>query len=263
VCDLEPYINWLYFFHAWNMTGKPEEAKERLRKEALLMLDELNEKYTVKGLFGLYDVNSDCDDLVFDKMRIPMLRQQKELSDGKPNLCLTDFIRPIDSGKKDRIGLFATSVDIRMETDYKDDPYKRMLVQTLADRLAEATAEKMHEQVRKEYWGYAKDENLTMNELHLEKYQGIRPAVGYPSLPDTSINFIIDEILNMKEIGIRLTDSGAMKPHASVSGFMFSHPKSFYFDLGKIGEDQLVDYAKRRCVPVEMIRRFLQSSLLK
>jgi cobalamin-dependent methionine synthase I len=138
-----------------------------------------------------------------------------------------------------------------------------MLSQTLADRLAEGTAERMHEEVRRHYWGYAPDEHLTMQETHLEKYQGIRPAVGYPSLPDTSVNFILSDLLNMKEIGIRLTESGMMIPHSSVSGFLFAHPQSRYFDLGKIGEDQLRDYARRRGVPVELMRHFLQSSLLR
>ena len=134
-------------------------------------------------------------------------------------------------------------------------------MQLLADRLAEATAERMHEEVRKNYWGYAPNENLTMEELHMERFQGIRPAVGYPSLPDTSFNFLIDSVLDMRDIGIRLTESGAMKPHASVSGLMISHPKARYFTIGKIGEDQLVDYSRRRGLPVEVCRKFLAANL--
>ena len=263
VREIEPYINWLYFFHAWQLTGKSDDVKEKLRADALAMLREFDSKYNLHAIFSILEVYSEGDDLVFETNRIPLLRQQKPNTDGKHNLCLADFIRPEDSKDKDHIGLFATTVDSGMETDYAKDPYKKMLAQTLADRLAEATAEKMQEEVRKEYWGYAKDENLTMDELHLEKYKGIRPAIGYPSLPDTSVNFIIDQMIGMKDIGIRLTESGAMKPHASVSGFMFAHPEAFYFDLGKIGEDQLRDYANRRRVPVEMIRRFLENSLLK
>ena len=118
-------------------------------------------------------------------------------------------------------------------------------------------AERLHEQVRKEYWGYAKDENLSIEDMLVEKFQGIRPAVGYPSLPDTSLNFLLDEILDMKQIGIRLTESGAMKPHASVSGMMISNPKARYFAIGKIGEDQLQDYARRRAVPAEVLRKWL------
>ena len=132
------------------------------------------------------------------------------------------------------------------------------LAQTLADRLAEATAEVLHMEVRRSLWGYAPDENLSVAELLREDFQGIRPAVGYPSMPDTSVNFIIDRLINLKQIGIRLTESGAMKPHASVSGLMFAHPKAHYFELGRIGEDQLRDYAHRRGLPVELIRRFLK-----
>ena len=132
-----------------------------------------------------------------------------------------------------------------------------MMVQLLADRLAEAAAERLHEQVRKEFWGYAKDENLSIADMLIERFQGIRPAVGYPSLPDTSLNFVFDDILGMKQIGIRLTESGAMKPHASVSGMMISNPKARYFSIGKIGEDQLEDYARRRGLPVEVIRKFV------
>ena len=117
--------------------------------------------------------------------------------------------------------------------------------------------ERMHEEVRKRYWGYAPDENLTIKEMLAEKFQGIRPAVGYPSLPDTSMNFVLDGILRFGDIGIRLTESGAMKPHASVSGMMISHPRARYFSLGRIGNDQVEDYARRRGVPVELMRRFL------
>lgn len=138
-----------------------------------------------------------------------------------------------------------------------------MLSQTIADRLAEATTEKFHEDVRKKYWGYAADEQLTIKDLLAERYQGIRPAVGYPSIPDTSVNFLLYELLDMKGIGISLTESGMMKPHASVSGFMFAHPQSRYFEVGKIDEDQLEDYARRRNQPVELLRKFLVSSLLK
>ena len=134
-------------------------------------------------------------------------------------------------------------------------------MQLLADRLAEATAERMHEEVRKNYWGYAPDENLTLSDLHIERFQGVRPAVGYPSLPDTSFNFLIDSVLDMRQIGIRLTESGAMKPHASVSGLMISHPKACYFSIGKIGEDQLLDYSRHRGLPVEVLRKFLAANL--
>ena len=121
----------------------------------------------------------------------------------------------------------------------------------------------MHQEVRVFHWGYAPLENLSIQQLHIEAFQGIRPAIGYPSLPDTSLNCILSDLLDMKQIGIRLTESGMMMPHASVSGFMIAHPKARYFDLGKIGEDQLFDYARRRGVPVELMRRFLTNSLIK
>ena len=159
------------------------------------------------------------------------------------------------------MALFASSASLGLETDFDSDPYKKMMAQLLADRLAEAAAERMHEQVRKEYWGYAKDENLSIPDMLVEKFQGIRPAVGYPSLPDTSLNFVLDDLIDMKQIGIRLTESGAMKPHASVSGLMLAHPEARYFSIGKIGEDQLRDYAHRRGIPLELCRKFLAANL--
>ena len=146
---------------------------------------------------------------------------------------------------------------------YRGDDYQSMMAQVLSDRLAEATVEKMHLEVRRHFWGYAPHEHLTMEQLHREEYQGIRPAVGYPSLPDVSVNFELDQLLTMSQIGIRLTESGMMMPHSSVSGLMFAHPQAHYFDLGKIDEEQLRDYARRRGIPVELMRRYLQSSLIK
>ena len=187
--------------------------------------------------------------------------RQQCVDGGWPCLCLADFVRPLSSGQPDRVGAFATTVDMGLETDFDGDDYMKMMVQLLADRLAEAAAERMHEQVRKVFWGYAPDERLTVEELHRECFTGIRPAVGYPSLPDASINFLLSDILGMARVGIRLTGSGAMKPHASVSGLMMAHPRARYFAVGRIGEDQLADYARRRGLPVEVMRRFLISNL--
>ena len=256
ISELIPYINWPYFFYAWQVKDPAEKA--RLRKEAETLLVELQGTYHAYGLFNLYEAYADGDDIVIAQQRIPCLRQQQG---NPPYLCLSDFLRPLSSGVKDRVGVFATSVNIGMETDFDADPYQKMMAQLLADRLAEAAAERTHEQVRKVYWGYAKDEDLTIEEMLVEKFQGIRPAVGYPSLPDTSLNFVLDELLDMKQIGIRLTESGAMKPHASVSGLMFAHPQARYFNLGIIGEDQLQDYAHRRGLPVEVLRKFLAANL--
>ena len=276
ISDVAPYINWDYFFYAWGMHTQPQAERDKLQAEAESVLAGLQDKYRTHALFQLFDANSQGDDIVLAHRNIPLLRQQQP---GSQCLSLADFVRPKSSGVVDRIGVFATSVDMGLETDFAHDAYQKMMVQLLADRLAEATAERMHEEVRKTYWGYAKDEcltieevrkhywgyapdeQLTMQELHVEKFQGIRPAVGYPSLPDTSLNFVIDELIGMRQIGIRLTESGAMKPHASVSGLMIAHPQARYFMLGKIGEDQLADSARRRGLPVEMMRKFLGSNL--
>lgn len=270
--DLQPYINWAYFYHAWQLHDPVEQQKNRAEAEDIL--HHLDDKYQVYALFELFDCHSHGDDVVItvkgqrtkDKgqrstldfrpqtLDLAFLRQQAQKSE---RLCLSDFIRP----DHDKIGVFATSVDHGMETDFDQDAYMKMMVQLLADRLAEAAAEKLHEEVRRKDWGYAPDEQLTMEELHDEKFQGIRPAVGYPSLPDTSLNFVLDELINFKQIGIRLTESGAMKPHASVSGLMIALPEAHYFSIGKIGEDQLHDYAARRGLPVETLRKFLSTLL--
>lgn len=259
--EIEPYINWIYFYHAWGLSGKPESEKAGLRADAETMLAEFKNRYHTHAVFGLFPANSDGDDIIIDGVRVPFLRQQTRKTDGSPNLCMADFIRPLSLGKADRIGVFATTVDAGMEKDYCDDDYLKIMSKTLADRLAEATAEKMHEEVRRHYWGYAADENLSIPEMLNAAYCGIRPAVGYPSMPDISINFILSELVGMSEIGIRLTVSGAMQPHASVSGLMIAHPRASYFDVGPIGEDQLADYASRRGIPVRMMRRFLSASL--
>ena len=270
--DLQPYINWAYFYHAWQLHDPVEQQKNRAEAEDILR--QLDARYQVYALFELFDCHSHNDDIVISvkgqrstekgqrstekgsesldlrpqTLDMPMLRQQHG-----DCLCLSDFIHP----DHDKIGVFATSVDHGLEKDFDQDAYMKMMVQLLADRLAEAAAEKLHEEVRRKDWGYAPDEQLTMEELHAEKFQGIRPAVGYPSLPDTSLNFVLDELIHFKQIGIRLTESGAMKPHASVSGLMIALPEAHYFSIGKIGEDQLHDYAARRGLPVETLRKFL------
>ena len=261
ISQLRAYINWPYFFFAWQV--KDPSEKERLRQEAEAFLDTLEGKYHAHALFLLLDAYSDGDDIIVsDDRRIPMLRQQEV---GSGYRSLADYVAPLDSADTSsltsKIGLFATSVDMGLETDFSSDAYQKMMAQLLADRLAEASAEVLHEQVRKQLWGYAPDENLSIADMLIEKFQGIRPAVGYPSLPDTSLNFVLDGLLDMKQIGIRLTESGAMKPHASVSGLMLAHPEARYFNLGKIGEDQLRDYARRRGLPVEVCRKFLAGNL--
>ena len=264
--DVTPYINWIYFFHAWGFQPKEDDRAKaaeamQLLKEANRMLNQLDETYHVHAIFRLCKANADGDNLLLDGTRFPLLRQQIPHPDGSPFLCLSDFVRPLASGTPDTVGIFAASCDREVELLYEDDPYKRMLVQTLADRLAEAATEKMHEYVRKVAWGYAKDENLSIPELLKEKFQGIRPAVGYPSLPDQSVNFLLNELLHMQQIGITLTENGAMRPHATVCGLMLAHPAARYFAVGKIGNDQLEDYARRRGMPINEVRKFLAANL--
>lgn len=286
--DLAEYINWIYFFHAWGFQpryagiadihgcdacragwlasfpeGERAKAAEamQLHKEANRMLNKLDANFKVFAIYRLMEANADGDDLLLEGKRFPLLRQQTRIKPENPFLCLSDFVRPLESGIKDTVGAFATTIDPNMESLFKEDDYKLMLVKTLAERLAEAAAEKVHEDIRKKVWGYAPDENLTKKELLNEEYQGIRPAVGYPSLPDISVSFLLDELLDMKQIGIRLTENGMMQPHASVCGLMFAHPAAHYFSVGKIGADQLEDYAKRRELPVEVIRKYLAANL--
>lgn len=286
--EVSGYINWIYFFHAWgfqpryaeianihgcdacramwlahfpeNERAKAAEAMQ-LYKEANRLLARLDEHVQTHALFCLHESNSTGNDLWLDGKRFPLLRQQTARKEGEPYLCLSDFVRPQSSGITDKVGSFAVCTDMEMENLFPEDGYLHMLAQTLADRLAEATAEKLHESVRKEIWGYAPDENLTIHQLHNEEFQGIRPAVGYPSLPDQSVNFLLDELLDMKRIGIRLTENGMMQPHASVSGLMLAHPSSHYFSIGKIDGKQLDDYARRRGLSPEEMRKYLAANL--
>ena len=295
--DVSPYINWIYFFFAWSFPTRfasvhkihdcpscrrgwveafPEDDRDKAEEvlklfdDAQKMLRKMDETFTTHGKFGLYEAWCDGDNIIigaqeetnFREFSIPCLRQQSKTNTDEPFICLSDFLHEWREGvKPDTMGIFCTTVDKQMEELSSDDPYNRMLAQTLCDRLAEATAEKMHEEVRKTYWGYAPDEDLQPEDLYGEKYQGIRPAVGYPSLPDISLNHLIDEILDMSDIDISLTENGMMDPHASVSGLMFGHPKSHYFNIGRIGEDQLNDYARRRGMQPDDLKRFLVSNL--
>lgn len=284
--EVAPYINWLYFFHAWGFPARMASiarvhgceacrlnwlqgfpANERLRAqqamqlfdEAQLLLRHADQTFMTHALIGLYPAHSHLDDIILSTpsgaFTLPFLRQQVPGTNGLC-LCQSDFVRPLDKGE-DTIGIFACSVDHGLEEGEADDEYRHLLHQTLADRLAEATAERMHERVRKEIWGYAPDERLTIDELLNEQYHGKRPAVGYPSMPDQSMNFLLDELLDFSTIGIKLTESGAMRPHASTSGIMLSHPLTVHFSIGHIEEDQLRDYARRRGKSAEEMHKFL------
>ncbi|MBR3433132.1 MAG: 5-methyltetrahydrofolate--homocysteine methyltransferase [Bacteroidaceae bacterium] len=274
------YINWLYFFHAWGFPSRyssiasvhgcvacrqnwlqafPEEERDRAR-QAMRLYDEAQQilrQWDEAGYHTLFSVrlmeaNSDGEDIVLTAsgQRIPFLRQQHP-QEGKPCLCLADFVRPLMSGIPDRIGIFASTIPSQVPTDKLEEAL-------IADRLAEATAELGHLQTRRQWWGYAPDEHLTLEELFAEKYQGKRPAVGYPSLPDQSVCFLLSDLLDFPSLGIRLTENGAMIPHASTCGFMFAHPATCHFSVGKVGEDQLRDYARRRGISAESLHKFFR-----
>ena len=286
--DLTDYVNWIYFFFAWGFQPRfatiadihgcdacragwlasfPEEERGKaaeamqLHKEAMRMLNYLDGKYKVYGIYRLMNANSDGDNLILEGTRFPLLRQQTRVRPEDPFLCLSDFVRPLSSGITDTVGGFATTVDAAMEELFTDDDYKHMLVKILSERLAEAAAEKMHQTLRTKIWGYAPDEKLSMKELLREEYQGIRPAVGYPSLPDISVSHLLNELIEMDRIGIRLTENGMMQPLASVCGLMFAHPASRYFSVGKISEEQVNDYALRRGKAPEEMKKYLISNL--
>lgn len=239
IAELRERIDWNYFFWAWGLGSQEttSEACMSLKTEAEALLKEWEGNCSCKALLMRTPANSDGDDiLVGDNLdtRLPMLRQQKMQDEGMPLLSMADFVRPLVQGVRDEIGLFCTTVDAAIEY-YENDPYLRMMAQTLADRLAEATAERISDEM-----------------------PGIRPAVGYPMMPDMSMNFVLDSILDMKQIGITLTTSGMMQPHASISGLILPNPGATYFNIGPIGEDQLEDYAQRRGMSKEEIRRFVR-----
>lgn len=263
--ELEAYINWPYFYHAWNLDGKPESERIQMKNDAINMLHSIKNSYKAHAIVCITEACSNGDDILLPEGKsIPMLRQQQPDAGCNYTLCLADFVKPSDykDDDPDQIGIFATSVDAGMVDRYKDDVYLSLLSQTLADRLAEAAAERLHYQVRTRIWGYAPDEAEDIERILACKYQGIRPAVGYPSMPDTSLNFVLDKLINLTDIGIHLTESGMMTPHASVSGLMIQHPKARYFSVGKIGNDQLADYASRRRLPVDTAKKFLASHLI-
>jgi 5-methyltetrahydrofolate--homocysteine methyltransferase len=284
--DLIPFIDWTPFFHTWELRGKypriledatvGEEAT-KLFADAKAMLGEFCNNVTLKaqGVVGLFPANSvDDDDIEIyanenrtERLNIIHgLRQQRVFPDGRPNLNLADFIAPKESGVADYIGVFAVTAGIGLdelvaEYDKEHDIYNNIMAKALADRLAEAFAEYLHKKVRTEFWGYMQDETLQNAELIKERYQGIRPAPGYPANPDHRQKQVIWDLLHPETIGITLTESLAMLPASSVSGFYFSHPDSRYFGLGKVKRDQIEQYAARIDEPTELSERWLANSL--
>ena len=288
--ELRPYIDWTPFFSTWELHGKypniledkivGEEAKKVLRDANDLLDKIIAEKWiTAKAVVGFFEANSSGDDIelknvsnaetLTDKRKSVLhhLRQQNKKGEGLPNFCLSDFVAPKDSGKQDYIGGFAVTSGIGIEKWIKYfqdnlDDYNKIMIAALADRLAEAFAERMHERVRKEFWKYDSSENLSNEELIKEKYSGIRPAPGYPACPDHTEKPMLFKLLEAeKNTGIILTESNAMYPASSVSGWYFSHPDSRYFGIGKIAKDQVEDYAKRKNMKTEDMERWLESVL--
>jgi len=281
--EIIEYLDWQPFFIAWEMHGKfPQilsdekigEAATKLFEEAKAFLQKIvDEKWlTAKGVVGIWDAYAVGDDSVMvsdenGETRLEFLRQQMKKAAGQPNFSLADFIKPSEDGKPtDYLGAFAVSIhgiEPHLERFISQfDDYSKIMLQALADRLAEAFAELLHERVRKEIWGYASDENLDSKELIEEKYKGIRPAPGYPACPDHTEKYKLFKLLSAEEnAGIRLTESLAMYPASSVCGWYFGHPESKYFGIGKIQKDQVTDYSARKKQSVEESEKWLRPQL--
>ena len=281
--ELVDFIDWTPFFSSWELYGKYPailtdevvgEQATSLFADAQIMLHKIvSEKWlTAKAVLGIFPANSINDDdievnLPTSSLQLLTLRQQSQKTAGAPNIALADFIAPKESGKQDYIGCFCVTTGFGVdekaaEFEKQLDDYNAILVKALGDRFAEAFAEYLHLKVRKEIWGYASDENLSNLELISEEYKGIRPAPGYPACPDHLEKPTIWKLLNIEqEIGVKLTESMAMWPAASVSGYYFASPESKYFGLGKIKEDQVINYAKRRGISTEMAHKWLSPNI--
>ena len=283
--ELTRRIDWTPFFRAWDLKGKypdiltdPEVGSEAtsLHEDALALLRRIRREglLAARGIVGLYPANADGDDIVLytDESRserlavFPCLRQQFRKPGGRPNLSLADFVAPACSGIRDYVGAFVVTAgegvaELCARFEAAGDDYQSILAKALADRLAEAFAERLHERVRSEFWGYAGGESLTNSQLIAEEYDGIRPAPGYPASPDHSEKRTLFRLLGAERIGMSLTESCAMMPAASVSGLYIGHPDSFYFGVGRIGRDQVEDYAARKGMPVEEAEQWLRPNL--
>ena len=256
--DLLPLIDWAHFLFAWGFKGAAlsSQKTQELKEEALKTLAVMEEQGThTRARAIVVDAAREGDDLLLYRsdstLRIPCLRQQRCDKGSEVCRCLADYLAPMGKSHPigNRLGVFATATHAP-QLEQELGAYQKMMFQTLADRLAEAAAERLHHEVLHTEWGKPLPEPLT----------GIRPAVGYPSLPDMSINFLLDNILHFKELNITLTESGMMIPHAAVSGLIFAHPKAVYFNVGHISEEQFLDYAQRRNVTAEWLQKFLHYS---
>jgi 5-methyltetrahydrofolate--homocysteine methyltransferase len=276
-----PYIDWSPFFHTWEMRGRypdllNDPARGPAAKELFANAQELLQEIVQKRLFkahavyGFFPANSEGDDIVLyadatrkkELKRFHTLRQQKESQRGKPQLALSDFVAPVESGRVDYVGAFAVTAghgcqELAEKFEKDNDHYNSIMAKALADRLAEAFAEYLHKQARVD-WGYGKEEKLTHQDLIEEKYRGIRPAPGYPAQPDHTEKPIIFDLLQVNEAtGIMLTESFAMYPAASVCGLYFAHPEAQYFAASAIGKDQVESYAARKGMKVSEVERWL------
>ena len=289
--DLEKlvdYIDWSPFFRSWDLHGKyPDiledevvgaQAKELFADAKVILKKILDEKLLkAKAIFGLFPANTVNDDDIEivasgaveneEKFIFRTLRQQSKKASGKPNIALSDFIAPKESGKQDYMGCFCVTAgfgtqELAAKYEAEHDDYNSIMVKALADRFAEAFAEYLHERVRKEHWGYAGDESLSNDALIKEEYKGIRPAPGYPACPDHLEKLTIWDVLKVKEnIGVELTESLAMWPAASVSGYYFANPQARYFGLGKIKMDQVTDFAKRKNIETRFAEKWLNPNI--
>jgi 5-methyltetrahydrofolate--homocysteine methyltransferase len=266
LAELVPYIDWQFFFHAWDLKGKfpailEKPAARELYDDALAALVEITDGnlLRVSGVYGYWPAHAEGDDVVLDGTRFCFLRQQTDHGDERPNRCLADYVAP----DVDHAGAFAVSVhgadELAAVHVAAHDDYKAIVVKALADRFAEAFAEWLHEHARREW--YAPDEQLAEGDLHAERFRGIRPAFGYPACPDHSEKGKLFDLLEAQRLGIELTESFAMTPAAAVSGIYLAHPAARYFAVGRIGRDQLEDYAGRKQMPVAEAEKWLRPNL--
>ena len=274
IATLRSYVDWTFFFHAWELKGRfpailddPEkgEVARDLFAAANELLDEIvaGQTLTARGVYGFWPARAEEDDVVLDGARFPMLRQQADHADSRPNRSLADFVAPEATGLVDHVGAFAVAIHggeaLADRFAAERDDYRSIMVRALADRLAEAFAERLHEVARHEW--HSPDEALTGDELIGERFRGIRPAYGYPACPDHSEKRTLLGLLDAEQAGIGLTESFATTPAASVSGLYFGHPQARYFSVGRIGRDQVVDYAQRKGFVVADAERWLRPNL--
>ncbi|HEY8482871.1 MAG TPA: vitamin B12 dependent-methionine synthase activation domain-containing protein, partial [Spirillospora sp.] len=259
-------IDWQFFFLAWELKGKypailEQPAARELFDDGNALLDQIIEEGALEaqGAYGFWPAHSEGDDIVLPGARFPMLRQQTAKPEGRPNRCLADYVAP--SG--DHLGGFAVTIlgaeDLAARYEEQNDDYKAIMVKALADRLAEAFAEYIHLEARRAW--FEPDAKPSLEDLHAERFRGIRPALGYPASPDHSLKETLFDLLDAGRLGMKLTESFAMSPAASVSGLIFAHPQSRYFTVGRVGRDQIEDYARRRGLSVGEVEHWLAPNL--